>query len=114
VESLPIAGVVAVAFGALGGLWTRSAAGALLLFAVALSHTAADLVTGTLPLWIGGPSVGLDLFRRPVLDFVVEATVVLGGWVVYRRSLPPPSQRSWAAWAMPVGLGVLQGVFYVW
>ena len=113
-ESLPVGVGLAAGFAVIGALWTRSAAGALVLGAVALSHTAADLVTGTLPLWIGGPEVGLDLFQRPVLDFVVEMALVLGGWLAYRRTLPPLARPSWAAWAMPVGLGILQIVFYVW
>lgn len=113
-ESLPVAIGLATAFAVIGGGWTRSAAGALVLAAVALSHTAADLVTGALPLWVGGPEVGMDLFQRPLLDFLVEAPLVLGGWLVYRQTLPVQTRRSWAVWAMPVGLGVLQGVFYVW
>lgn len=113
-ESLPVAVGLAAAFAVVGGLWTRSAAGALVLAAVALSHALGDLVTGTLPLWIGGPAVGLDLFGRPLLDLLVEGALVLGGWLVYRRTLPTRARRSWAVWAIPVGLGVLQGAFYAW
>jgi hypothetical protein len=113
-ESLSVALGLAAAFALLGGLWDRTWAGALLLGVVALSHVAGDLVTGTLPLWIDGPVVGLDLFRRPLLDFALETAVVLGGWLVYRQALPMPQRRSWAVWAMPIGLGVLQGVFYAW
>ena len=32
--------------------------------------------------------VGLMLYRRPVIDFIVEAGVIGIGWVLYRRSLP--------------------------
>jgi hypothetical protein len=118
-ESLPVAAALALAFAVGGGLWTSTGtssrwAGGLVLLAVALSHTAGDLVTGTLPLWIGGPAVGLDLFRRPVLDFLVEAAVVLGGWLVYRRTLPAERRGSWAVWAILVGLGACQAAFYAW
>jgi hypothetical protein len=111
-EALPIAAGLAVGFGIVGGLWTRTSAGALILAAVALTHPLGDLVTGSLPLWIGGPAVGADLFRQPWLDLLVEGALVLGGWLVYRRTLSDRARRSWAVWAIPVVLALCQAVFY--
>src|SRR5688572_30885343 len=45
-------------------------------------------------LWPGGPLVGLSLYERPALDFLVEAPVIVAGWLLYRRSLPALSRNS--------------------
>jgi hypothetical protein len=113
-EALPVAAGLAVGFAVVGGVWTRSAVGALVLAAVALTHPLGDLVTGSLPLWIGGPVVGAGLFQRPWLDFAIEGAFVLGGWLVYRQTLSDRARRSWAAWTIPVVLGLCQIVFYAW
>lgn len=111
-EALPVAVGLAVGFALAGGLWTRSAMGALVLAAVAFTHPLGDLVTGSLPLWVGGPDVGAGLFQRPWLDFAIEGPLVLVGWLVYRQTLSARARRSWAAWAIPVVLGLCQVVFY--
>ena len=33
--------------------------------------------------------IGLMLYRRPIIDFIFEAVVILAGWMLYRRSLSP-------------------------
>jgi len=38
--------------------------------------------------------IGLELYKRPVLDFIVETAVITGGWLVYRRSLPEDRRSS--------------------
>jgi hypothetical protein len=58
-----------------------------------LSHVVADYVTGVKPTWPGGPMIGLDLYSLPLVDLIVEAAVLVVGWQVYRRSLPPESAQ---------------------
>ena len=91
-------------------LGTRSTGAALVTFAVYLSHPLADLVTGYKPLWLGGPPVGMRFIDRPVPDFVVQGSLCLLGWVVYRRSLPPHMRRRLVVAAPLVMLLLLQGV----
>ena len=90
----------------------RDAAGALLLCGVYLSHPLLDLVTGRKPLWPGGTPAGACLYRAPLADFVIEALVLVIGWQVYRRSLPPASSRRarLAPTFMLVGLLACQGL----
>ena len=88
----------------------RSSGAALAAFAVYLSHPLADLVTGSKPLWSGGPPLGLWLIDRPVPDFVVQSSLCVVGWVIYRRSLSPDVRRRVIAAAPLVALLALQGV----
>jgi membrane-bound metal-dependent hydrolase YbcI (DUF457 family) len=67
--------------------WRRDGAGALVIFAVVLSHIALDMVSGYKPLWEGGPS-GANLQRYQQLELVVESTLMLGGWWLLRRREP--------------------------
>lgn len=64
----------------------RSAA--LVIAAVVISHVLLDYLTGIKPTWPGGPVIGLQIYAHPLLDFVVEGLVILGGWLLYRRTLP--------------------------
>ena len=66
----------------------RDPAGMLLVALVVVSHALGDYVTGIKPTWPGGPVVGLELYRYPLIDFVFEVAVILGGWMIYRKSLP--------------------------
>jgi membrane-bound metal-dependent hydrolase YbcI (DUF457 family) len=61
---------------------------------VVVSHLLLDYVTGTKPSWPGGPIIGLGLYSHPVIDFVVEAAVIVPGWWLYRATLPQ-SNRRW-------------------
>ena len=91
-------------------LWTRSTGAALVTFAVYLSHPLADLVTGYKPLWLGGPPVGLRFIDRPIPDFVVQGSLCLLGWLLYRRSLPSHVRRRVIAAAPLVTLLAVQAV----
>ena len=64
----------------------RSVGAALTVMAVYLSHVAGDYVTGFKPLWLGGPDVGLQLFGRPLADFVFQSLLCFVGVAVYARS----------------------------
>ena len=72
------------------------------------SHAVADYATGLKPTWPGGPYIGAQLYHRPALDFVVEAAVIVIGWIVYRRSLPQGRRHSPASISLLVCLLLLQ------
>lgn len=91
--------LLAVAIGALlTGLLAlaiaRTRGAALLVAAVYLSHIAADYVTGHKPTWAGGPRIGLALYGHAVADFALECAIVVGGWLLYRGSLPRGARRG--------------------
>jgi hypothetical protein len=96
----------------LGGaafLATGSRAAGLLTTAVVLAHLPLDLVTGRKIFWPGGPFLGLNLYQRPLLDFLVEVPIALGGWWLLRRHGRAP---RWAAMgATAVALVLAQGAF---
>jgi hypothetical protein len=62
--------------------------GASLLGVAWLLHWPADLFTGRKPLFLPTPLIGLDLYKLPLADFVLEATVVAIGCAIYARGLP--------------------------
>lgn len=93
-HSLPAVGVLALAAAVAYAAMLRDPAGMLLVGAVVLTHAAGDYLTGIKPTWSGGPMIGLLLYRRPVLDFLLEASVILGGWFLYRRSLEPERRAA--------------------
>jgi hypothetical protein len=84
-HTLPIAGLLAASIA--GGVWLvyRSPVAATVAALVVLLHLPADLLTGHKLLWPGGELIGLDLYRRPLLDFLVEAPIAFAGWLLYRR-----------------------------
>ncbi|MFP2928216.1 hypothetical protein ACLESO_24060 [Pyxidicoccus sp. 3LG] len=98
--------------GAVGWLRQGLAAG-LLLGAAALSHLPTDYVTSHLWLWPDGPRVGLKLYSHPLLDFAVEAAVILAGWWLYRGTLSPRARTGPFAWGILVLLLAFQVVFGV-
>lgn len=83
---------------------TRDLTGAGFVAALVVSHALGDYVTGLKPTWGDGPMIGLQLYRQPGLDFVVEAVVILIGWLVYRASLPRDRRSAQDTWGL---LGVL-------
>lgn len=91
IPSVAVFGVVlAVLYYGAARDWRSSA----VVGAIVVSHAVADYATGLKPTWPGGPYIGLQLYRRPALDFVVEAAVIVIGWIIYQRSLPDDRRRS--------------------
>ena len=99
----------AILFFTLGSMLTRSVISGAVIGLLAASHFIVDLLTSRLRLWPGGLVAGLHWYRHPMLDFSVEAGVVLIGWFLYDRSLPANKRFSPASIAIVVILLVLQG-----
>ena len=93
-HSLPAIAVLGGAIALLYYAASRDWAGAGLVGLTALSHAIADYATGLKPTWPGGPVIGLGLYGRPGVDFVLEAVVIAIGWMIYRGSLAATRRRS--------------------
>jgi hypothetical protein len=93
-HSLPAVFVLAGGLGLVWYLFSRDASGAALVLAVVATHAAGDYFTGIKPTWSGGPMIGLELYRQPAIDFVLESAVILTGWLFYRRSFPLEKRSS--------------------
>lgn len=92
-HTVPAAALIAAVLGGAALLVTGSRATAIASALMVLLHLPLDLVTGHKIFWPGGPMMGLDVYHRPLLDFVIEAPMLLAGWWLLRRS------RSAPAWA---------------
>jgi LexA-binding, inner membrane-associated putative hydrolase len=94
-----------VAFGAVHFVFKRSARAAVLLGGLVFSHWVLDFLTHRpdLPLWPGGPKVGLGLWNAPAVELVLEAAIYLTGVAVYLRATRPRDRVGrYAAWAFAV------------
>jgi hypothetical protein len=93
-HSLPAVAVLAAVLALLYYVVARDVAAAALVAAIVASHAVADYATGLKPTWPGGPFIGLRLYQHPALDFILEAAVIVIGWMIYRRSVPPERRNS--------------------
>jgi hypothetical protein len=57
---------------------------------VVLAHVPANWLTGEKALWLHRPVVGLNLYRWPAVDFVLELPLIVGGWWMLRRAQGAP------------------------
>lgn len=100
--------VLGVVYGALRKDWS----GAMIVGLVVPSHWVLDWVTHLpdLPLYPGGPRVGLGLWRSPSATMAVEALVFLVGLAIYARTTRAVDRTGrWAFWT----LVALMAVVYV-
>jgi hypothetical protein len=100
-HSAVIAAAWGVAFGAVHFALKRSVRAAAWLGALVFSHWALDFVTHVrdLPLWPGGPRVGLGLWNAPAAEAVLEAFIYLGGAAIYFRATRARDRAGrWGAW----------------
>ncbi len=93
-HSLPAVAVLAALAGLLTFSVMREPFASLLVAGVVVSHALADYVTGFKPTWPGGPLIGLGIYRQPSVDFAIEATVIFGGWLLYRASFQEELRSS--------------------
>ncbi|MGH7603760.1 MAG: metal-dependent hydrolase [Gemmatimonadaceae bacterium] len=105
-HSIPAVLVLGAVAWLLNGLARKDWQGGALLAALVLSHLIADYITSREAAWPGGPVIGAHLYLHHRWDLVVEGTVIVVGWVLYRRSLLATERRAWALYAM---LAVLLG-----
>lgn len=110
-HTVPAAAITGAVLGGIAFLATGSRTMGLVSAGVVLAHLPLDLVTGYKVYWPGGPLLGLHLYERPLLDFLVEVPVVLAGWWLLRRTGRGPRWTSLAAAAF--ALVLVQGVFDV-
>jgi len=93
-HSIPAVAVLAAVLALLYFAFARDFGAAALVAAIVASHAVADYATGLKPTWPGGPYIGLQLYRHPAIDFILEAAVIVIGWMIYRRSLPDERRKS--------------------
>jgi hypothetical protein len=74
-------------------LATGSRSTAMMFAIVVLLHLPADLLTGHKLFMPGGELIGLHLYERPLIDFLMEAPLMICGWWLLRRSGRGP---TWA------------------
>src|ERR1051325_8646052 len=83
-------------------LITGDRVGGAVIAGVIGSHMFLDWITGYKPTWPGGPMIGLQLYSRPIADFIAEGIVIAIGAVIYSRSLPP-RRRPWLDLSIMLG-----------
>jgi hypothetical protein len=111
-HSIPAVALGAAAVGGAYWLWRQDARGGALLCGVYASHWAADLLTGTAkPTWLGGPKLGLSLYDRPVIDFVVESGLLLAAWLFFWLGGHTRRRPRAVDLAAPIALVLIQLVF---
>jgi hypothetical protein len=103
-HTVPAVALLALAVSGAAYLATGSRSTALAAGALVLLHLPADLITGYKYFWPGGPLMGLNLYQRPALDFLLEALLALGGWWMLRRGAGAP---RWATVGVAAGALVL-------
>lgn len=97
-HSLSLTLVYAAALVAIGVLMKRTWQGAVVAAAL-VSHWCLDLFVhlGDLPLTMSGATtVGLGLWRRPILALLLEVGLLLIAYAALRGSLRPGPARRWA------------------
>lgn len=106
--------VMSIVLGALAGggyaLLRHDRASGVIVGLLVVSHWVLDWVThlADLPLYPGGPQVGLGLWKSIDGTMIVEAALLLVGIVVYARVTRAADRTGrWALWGFVALLGVL-------
>jgi hypothetical protein len=110
-HSAVMAAAWGLAFGAVHFTLKRSLRAATLLAALVFSHWVLDFLVHRpdLPLWPGGPRVGLGLWNTPVAEILLEAAIYVGGAAMYFRATRARDRIGrWAAWALAALVPLLQ------
>jgi hypothetical protein len=108
-HSLLMAVVWSIVFGGVYGAVTRYWRGAGVLAAGVLSHWVLDFVTHRpdLPLYPGGPKVGLGLWNHPIAALAIESALFAIGMLIYwDRTKAVDRIGSIAFWAFVAFLGI--------
>lgn len=83
--------------------------GARLLLFGWLSHWPADLFTGRKPMFTPTPLIGLDLYKLPAVDFVLESAVIVVACALYARRHAPRAELRRTIVMLAAALILLQG-----
>jgi hypothetical protein len=89
---------------------SRSRTAAIVAAALVVSHWVLDLVVHRpdLPLWPGGPLVGVGVWRSIPMTLIVELAVLGGGLALYLRATTPRDRiGSIGPWAFTVLLSLV-------
>lgn len=89
---------------------TRYAAGAIVLAFGVVSHWILDFVTHRpdMPLYPGGPKVGLGLWNHPAATVIIEVAMFVIGLAIYvRATLPRDRQGVIAVWSFVLLLALI-------
>ncbi len=100
------AGLFALVYGRV----RRNRRGAAVVGLLVVSHWVLDAVvhTADLPLWPGGPQVGLGLWNSLPATLAVELPLfAAGAWIYLRTTRPADAVGRWAAWGLIGFLAVL-------
>lgn len=110
-HTLPALALEGAIVGGAAYLLTGSRAITVLLASAVLLHLPADFFTMRKLVMPGGEMMGLQLYERPAIDFILEGPVFAAGWWLMRRSARGP---RWAASVpMLVAVIAMQGTFNV-
>lgn len=104
-HSIPAIGVLAAVAMALAYACCRNASTAITIALMVFAHVLADWLTSQKVLWLHGPVVGLNLYRWPMVDFMLELPLIIAGWYILRgRQAAPRWAISCAALAALVAV----------
>lgn len=111
-HTIPVVALIALVVGGAAWLLGRrgtadpsvAATNAAIYATVVLLHPALDFFTGNKLIWPGGQLVGLNLYARPLADFLLESAFLIAGWAVMRRAGAGP---RWATTVKVLCLAVL-------
>ena len=106
--------LMSIVWGALFGLayymTSRYVAGAVILGFGVVSHWILDFVThrADMPLYPGGPRVGLGLWNHPTATVIIEAVMFAIGLTLYIRATQPRDRTGvYALWSFVIVLLVI-------
>jgi hypothetical protein len=106
-HSVPAVVVGALAAGALYAMLRRP--GAMMIALGWLLHWPADLLTGRKPLFTSEPLIGLDLYKLPTVDFILEGAVIVLGCALYARRFAYRGDLRRVVVVLGAALALLQG-----
>jgi membrane-bound metal-dependent hydrolase YbcI (DUF457 family) len=112
-HSLAMAAAWAVAAALVYWIFARYGRGALVVAVCVFSHWVLDWVTHRpdLPLYPGGPKIGLGLWSHPIATIAVESAMFAIGILIYRDSTKPRDRiGSVGMWAFIIFLAA----FYIY
>lgn len=99
-----------VAAGLVYAAFRREWRGALVVGALVTSHWVLDFLTHRpdLPLWPGGPLVGLGLWNLPAVEILLESALFFGGVALYLTATRPLDRVG--RWALVALVAFVAGI----